>query len=110
MFRVNNLSAMNIEALLQLSRDVLAWQFFDVAPYDGVCCGLYCSDGPTAFLFSELHRWGDVVLFACSAACIVGRIDFEVNRYNARVAALSPTIIPVGEYGSFKVVKQGSFL
>lgn len=104
MFRVNDLSVIDVRGL---PCDVFQWEFFDVAPFDAPCCGLSCVQGLTSFTFSYVSAWGDIVVHACSAACVVERIKHELNKVESLEIVMNAayTLIPVGEFGSYRVIK-----
>jgi len=104
MYHYNDLSKMDCRGL---SLDPMQWEFFDVAPFDAACCGLCCFQGLTAFTFSCVSAWGDVVVHACSGQCVVSRIEHELKKSDALEVAMNAayTVIPAGDFGSFKVIK-----
>ena len=104
MFCINDFSKIDCNSL---SDDVHGWALFDVAPYDGVCCDPRCCQGLTAFTYSYLSSWGDVVVFACSVVCVCNAIQFYRAKLNRKEISMNAayTLIPAGENGSFKVIK-----
>ncbi len=105
MFRVDDISKM--DDVSHLSRERMQWQFFDPAPYDGPCCGPRCVQGLTAFTYSCVSWWGDIVVFACSPHCVVDAIELRASQLAVKEIQMNAayTAIPVGENGSFKVIK-----
>ncbi len=105
MFRANDFYKM--DDVSHLSREWMQWQFFDIAPYDGACCGPRCLQGLTPFLYSCVSWWGDVVVFACSPQCVVDAIELRAAQLSAKEVSMNAayTAIPFGENGSFKVIK-----